>query len=192
MEMIFEQIREDLENRLKKKRYEHVLRVVDTAVRVNKDLNLGLDEEKVRYASLLHDCAKNLEEEYFQEYKEEYGLDYDTIFEVFPVAHAKLGAIAAKERYGVEDLEILEAIECHTMGKENMTLLDKLVFIADFIEPGRDFEDAKIVEKELYKDFDKGLLLSFKLQILHLIENDMVVGLDIMKAWNYLQRRVNG
>lgn len=191
MEMNFEDIKSDLSNILNRKRYEHVLRVNDTALKLNRDLNLNLDEDKIQYACLLHDCAKNVEDKYFEKYKDKYNLLYDKIFEIPVVAHATLGAIVAKERYGIEDEEVLEAIRCHTTGKENMSLLDKLLFISDFIEPGRNFGDADIVREEVYKNFDSAILLSLDLQIKHLINNNLIIDVNTIKARNYLQRSID-
>lgn len=190
MVMNLENIKKELKNVLQVKRYEHVIRVCDTAVRLNKDLSLGLDDKKIKLAALLHDCAKNNEEKYFNFYREKYNLK-ENIFEDFFIAHAILGEIVAKELYGVEDDEVLSAIRWHTTGTINMNLLEKLIFISDFIEPGRDFKDSKIVETKIYENFDKGILLCLNLTIKHLIDKNVIINLETIKARNYLQRRIN-
>lgn len=191
MVMSIKNIKEELKNVLQAKRYEHVLRVCDTAIKLNKDLNLDLDSEKIKLAALLHDCAKNNEEKYFDIYKEKYNLNKN-IFEEFALAHTILGEIVAKEFYGVEDKEILGAIRWHTTGTVNMNLLEKLIFISDFIEPGRNFKNSKIVEKKVYENFDEGILLCLDLTIKHLVDKNVIINLETIKARNYLQRRING
>lgn len=74
MALDFENIKNKLKKMLKLSRYEHVLRVNETALKLNRDLGLNIDEEKIQYSCLLHDCAKNNEEYYFEMYKENYNL----------------------------------------------------------------------------------------------------------------------
>lgn len=193
MVMQYDEISKKLKNLLKKSRYEHVLRVVDKAVEINKKYKFNLDEQKVRYAALLHDCAKNLEEKYFEEFKDKYNLDYDEVFEFKVLAHAILGVYVARDIYGIEDEEILGAIRWHTTGKEDMTDLEKIIYLADYIEPGRDFKDTiKKIEKALDKDFDFGLLMAMDLNIKYLIDKNAIINIESIKARNYLQRRFNG
>lgn len=186
MALSFEDIIEDLSKILKPKRFTHTLNVNKTALKINKMHKLGLNEDQIQYAALLHDCAKGVEEKYFEEYKEKYSLDYEKIFEIPPIAHAILGGIVAKERYGVKDPIVLDAIRWHTTGKENMTLLNKVLCAADFIEPGRDFEHAKIARKKVEKDFYDGLFYLFDVQIKHLEECGQDIDINTLKARDYL------
>lgn len=191
MAMSFVNIKIDLEKILRPERFEHVLRVNDTALKLNQELNLGLNEEKIQYACLLHDCAKHVEEKYFDEFKEKYKLDYNIVFETPALAHTILGPIVSKERYGMTNIDVLEAIRWHTTGKEDMSLLEKLVFTADYVEPGRDFNKLDKALKKLKDNFDEGILYLMNLQIKHLISKDAIINLDTIKARNFLQRRVN-
>lgn len=191
MEMNINDIKDRLKNDLKPSRYEHVLRVTDEALELNELLNLGINRDKVLYSAILHDCCKNVEEKYFNLLKEKYNLDKEYIFEDLAISHAKLGVYVAKDIYGIEDIEILEAIRWHTTGKEDMTLLEKLIFIADFTEPGRDFEDSKLVRKKVIEDLDGGVLLCLNLSIKHLVEKNVIIDIDTLKARNYLLRRIN-
>lgn len=183
---------ENLKNVLNKYRYEHVLRVVNTALELNNSLKLGLDENKIKYAAILHDCAKNVEEYYFEKLKDKYNLNKDVIFKDPKIAHAILGVYVAKDIYGVDDKEILGAIRWHTTGKENMSTLEKLIYISDLIEPGRDFkEDIKTIREALNKDFDNGILVGMDLNIKYLINKHVIIDLESIKARNYLQRSLN-
>ncbi|MFM1536098.1 bis(5'-nucleosyl)-tetraphosphatase (symmetrical) YqeK, partial [Helcococcus ovis] len=191
MALDFENIKNKLKKMLKLSRYEHVLRVNETALKLNRDLGLNIDEGKIQYSCLLHDCAKNNEEYYFEMYKEKYNLIKKEIFRLPLLAHTILGPIVAKEEYGIEDKEILDAIRWHTTGKENMTPLEKLVFIADYIEPGRSFETVDEVRKKVYENFDLGILLSLNNQIKYLISINAIIDLNTIEARNYLQRSIN-
>ena len=189
--MKIERVKEQLKSDLKEARYNHVLRVTDEAFKLNQLLNLGLDDRKVILAALLHDCAKNNEEKYFNEFKNKYNLKREEVFKDFTLAHAILGVYVAMEVYGVYDPEILDAIRWHTTGKEDMTLLEKIIFIADFTEPGRNFKEATLVRNEVLKDLDKGILLCLDLTIKYLIQKHVIINIETLKARNYLLRRVN-
>lgn len=191
MVMKIEQVKEQLKTDLKEARYNHVLRVTDEAFKLNQLLNLGLDDRKVIMAALLHDCAKNNEEKYFNEFKKKYNLKREEVFEDFTLSHAILGVYVAMEIYGVYDPEILDAIRWHTTGKEDMTLLEKIIFIADFTEPGRDFKESALVRNQTLKDLDKGILLCLDVTIKYLIEKHVIINIETLKARNYLLRRVN-
>lgn len=191
MAMKIELIKDNLKSDLKDSRYNHVLRVTEEALELNKLLNLELDEKKVMLAALLHDCAKNNEEKYFEEFKSKYNLKREEVFADIALAHAILGVYVAKEIYEVNDPEILDAIRWHTTGKEDMTLLEKLIFISDFTEPGRNFEDSILVRNKVLEDLDKGILLCLDTTIEYLIKIRVIINIETLKARNYLLRRVN-
>ncbi|MGY3776899.1 bis(5'-nucleosyl)-tetraphosphatase (symmetrical) YqeK [Helcococcus sueciensis] len=191
MAMKIELIKDNLKSDLKDSRYNHVLRVTEEALELNKLLNLELDEKKVMLAALLHDCAKNNEEKYFEEFKSKYNLKREEVFADIALAHAILGVYVAKEIYEVNDPEILDAIRWHTTGKEDMTLLEKLIFISDFTEPGRNFEDSILVRNKVLEDLDKGILLCLDTTIEYLIKKRVIINIETLKARNYLLRRVN-
>lgn len=191
MAMKIELIKDNLKSDLKDSRYNHVLRVTEEALELNKLLNLELDEKKVMLAALLHDCAKNNEAKYFEEFKSKYNLKREEVFADIALAHAILGVYVAKEIYEVNDPEILDAIRWHTTGKEDMTLLEKLIFISDFTEPGRNFEDSILVRNKVLEDLDKGILLCLDTTIEYLIKKRVIINIETLKARNYLLRRVN-
>ena len=191
MAMKIELIKDNLKSDLKDSRYDHVLRVTEEALELNKLLNLELDEKKIMIAALLHDCAKNNEEKYFEEFKSKYNLKREEVFSDIALADAILGVYVAKEIYEVNDPEILDAIRWHTTGKEDMTLLEKLIFISDFTEPGRNFEDSILVRNKVLEDLDKGILLCLDTTIEYLIKKRVIINIETLKARNYLLRRVN-
>ena len=191
MAIKIELLKEKLKSDLKEARYNHVLRVTDEAFKLNQLLNLGLDDRKVIIAALLHDCAKSNEEKYFNEFKNKYNLKREEVFKDFNVSHAILGVYVAMEVYDINDPEILDAIRWHTTGKADMTLLEKIIFIADFTEPDRNFKESALVRNEVLKDLDKGILLCLDLTIEHLIQKHVIINIETLKARNYLLRRVN-
>ncbi len=129
-------LREDL----KPKRLKHTIGVVDTAVVLAKEW--GCDLEKARLAALLHDCAKYLDKEVKCSLCAKYDVSVSNIeFANSELLHAKAGALLAYERYKIEDRDVLSAIFYHTTGKPNMSLLEQIIFVADYIEPGRVHSD---------------------------------------------------
>ena len=131
----------EIQNKLKlvldEPRYQHTIGVMYTAG--SMAMAFGYPIEKAMLAGLLHDCAKCItNEEKINLCKEHHIAISDAEYANVSLLHAKAGAILAKTLYGVEDLEILHAIQVHTTGEPNMSLLDKIIYIADYIEPNRD------------------------------------------------------
>ena len=146
---------EKLKTMLTPERFAHSLGVRDMAVHLAK--LYGADEKKAEIAGLLHDNAKNMDNIY------ERCLDLEVELDEFEMrnpalVHAKLGAETAKCEFGISDIEIISAIRWHTIGRENMSLLEKIIFVADLTEPGRNFPDVIEIRKIAEKDIDKALL----------------------------------
>lgn len=125
-----------LKSSISESRYLHTLGVIETAAELSA--LFGADTDKARLAALLHDAAKRMTVRDMIEVSIEEGFAPDE-FELLapPVLHAPAGAAIAKRVYGVEDPEILNAIRAHTIGCLKPGKLDAILFVADFIEPGR-------------------------------------------------------
>lgn len=129
-------IRRKLIAELDKERYEHTLGVMYTAA--SMAMCHGADVEQALLAGLLHDCAKCIPGENKIKMCEKYHLNVSEVERENPsLLHAKLGAFLAAKKYHIEDKEIINAIASHTTGHPHMTLLEKIIYIADYIEPGR-------------------------------------------------------
>lgn len=144
----------ELKKMLKPERFLHSLGVRDTAVKMAEIF--GADHEKARIAGLLHDNAKNLDSQYERCRDLEVGLDE---FELANPAlvHAKLGAETAKCIFGITDRDIISAIRRHTVGASGMTLLEKIIFVADLTEPGRNFPDLEHLRALASSDIDRAV-----------------------------------
>ncbi len=153
---------EKLKKMLKPERFIHSLGVRDTAVKMAEIF--GADIEKARISGLLHDNAKNMDKLYERCCDLEVELD-ELEKENIGLVHAKLGAETAKCEFGITDSEILNAIRWHTLGKPDMSLLEKIVFVADLVEPGRCFPDLEKLRKLAFSDIDKALLECVKATI---------------------------
>lgn len=148
-------LRKAMEKELEPKRYEHTLGVAYTAA--NLAMVHGEDVEKALTAGMLHDCAKcmSFEKQLSVCTKNHVKLSEAEAMEDSPLIHAKAGSVLANTKYGVTDEDILNAIRYHTTGRPDMSLLEKIVYIADYIEPGRKHaENLTQVRRLAYKDLD--------------------------------------
>ena len=137
IELMLQEIQEKLKKALDEPRYEHTVGVMYTAG--SMAMAFGYSIEIAMLAGLLHDCAKCIPNEEKVRLCEEHGVAIsEAEYANQSLLHAKAGAILAKSVYGIEDTEILHAIQVHTTGEPNMSLLDKIIYIADYIEPNRD------------------------------------------------------
>ena len=141
--MITEQIitlRKQLKSKLDPMRYEHSVSVSFTCTALA--MRYGYDIKKAELAGLMHDCAKRFtDSELIQKCQKHNVPLTEAEIKAPAVIHAKYGAFLAENKYGIQDAEIISAIACHTTGKPDMTTLDKILYIADYIEPRRDKAD---------------------------------------------------
>lgn len=134
--MNYEKLEKQLKKELDNDRFRHTIGVAHTAAALA--MRFGYDMDKAYLAGLLHDCAKCISNDKKLLLCEKNKLEVSEIEKQSPfLLHAKLGSFLAKEKYGVEDEEILSAIRWHTTGHAQMTLLEKIIYIADYIEPNR-------------------------------------------------------
>ena len=148
---------------LKHKRIPHVLGTEQEANRLAE--RYGADVEKARVAALLHDCTKRLDMEEQLALCRQYGIRLDALEQqALKLLHAKTGAAIARDVFGVDD-EIYRAIWWHTTGHAGMTLLEKIMYLADYIEPSRDFPGVDKLRAVCYKDLDEGLLMGLEMTI---------------------------
>ena len=148
---------------LKHKRIPHVLGTEQEAIRLAE--RYGADVEKARVAALLHDCTKRLDMEEQLALCRQYGIQLDALEQqALKLLHAKTGAAIARDVFGVDD-EIYRAIWWHTTGHAGMTLLEKIMYLADYIEPSRDFPGVDKLRAVCYKDLDEGLLMGLEMTI---------------------------
>ena len=141
--MITEQIitlRKQLKSKLDPMRFEHSVSVSFTCTALA--MRYGYDIQKAELAGLMHDCAKRFTDSELIQKCQKHGVALtEAEIKAPAVIHAKYGAYLAENKYGIQDPEIISAIACHTTGKPDMTALDKILYIADYIEPRRDKAD---------------------------------------------------
>lgn len=159
---------ENMQGRLGKYRFEHTKRVLKAALELAEINNADL--EKVKKAALLHDIAKKLSRTEIKELLDNSGWEIDELeWSLAAVLHAPAGAELARIEYGIDDYDILEAIRYHTLGHPEMGITAQIIYAADFIEEGRNFEGLKEIQKAVKEDLSRGIYLitssSIKYQI---------------------------
>ena len=187
--MNYEGIKLKVESRLTPKRFKHVLGVVEAAKKLGKIYDESI--EKVQLGAILHDYAKNMKIEELLEVATKNNIQLDEIeIESSELIHGKVGAFLVKNDLKIEDEDILNAIENHTMGRKNMSKLEKIICLADYIEPGRAFPGVEKLRKLAGKDLDKALLKALDNTIKYLIEEGQVIHPRTLETRNYLLKIV--
>ncbi|MGE5328420.1 MAG: bis(5'-nucleosyl)-tetraphosphatase (symmetrical) YqeK [Deltaproteobacteria bacterium] len=183
--MTYEQMTKKLMGMLSQKKYEHCIAVKDSAVKLA--FIHGADAEKASIAGLLHDCAKCMTEQELLKKAEEFGILLDDVSKrEAGILHAAIGAEIAEREFEVTDTDILNAIKSHTTGKENMNLLDKIIYIADYISEDRNFKGIKDLRKVAQEDLNAGVLMGMDFTIGHVISKGRLIHIETIKARNAL------
>ncbi|WP_252234404.1 bis(5'-nucleosyl)-tetraphosphatase (symmetrical) YqeK [Clostridium sp. ZS1] len=173
-----------LKDNLKQNRYNHTLGVVETAKKLAK-IN-GISIEKAEIAAFAHDVAKNLSLEKMQSIIDKNNLELtNTEKENSNLWHSIIAPIEARNKLEIDNEEILDAIRWHTTGKENMSILTKIIYIADMIEPGRDFPGVEKIRKTTFENLDAGVLLGLTESMKDLLNRNLIIDLNTIKARNY-------
>lgn len=173
-----------LEKALKDKRFQHVLRVEETAIKLAEQY--GVDVEKASIAGLCHDYAKQRPDEDFIAEIKKKGLNPLLLDYGNAIWHGVVGAELIKDELGIWDEDILNAVRHHTTGAPVMTKLEQVIYMADYIEPGRDFVGVKKARVITAANLQAGVAYQTKHTLAYLIENGKPVypkTIDTYNAW---------
>ncbi|MDN5347292.1 MAG: hypothetical protein PWP65_856 [Clostridia bacterium] len=166
-------------------RYHHSLRVAEVSQELAARFSLSVP--KARTAALLHDYARDLPPGELVALARKGGLIQNPLEERAPVLlHGPVGAWLIERDLGVIDPEILEAVACHTVGRPGMGPLARLIYLADAIEPGRDYPGVSSLRELAKKDLDAALAEAFKASILYILSKRQLLHPLTVEAWNYL------
>lgn len=169
------------------KRYYHSLEVANIALKLNEHLNLKLEETVVYLASILHDCAKLYSKDKLWDILVEFKdiLNLESIKNYPSIWHSFAGKKVAKDYYNITDENILSAIFYHTTGKPNMTTLEKLIFVSDYIEESRTGDYVLVARKACFKNLNYGVYIVLKQMIEYLNSNNYDICSLTLDAFNY-------
>lgn len=164
-----EQIKIELEKSVGAKLCGHCIRTMEEAEKLA--IVYSVDVEKAKLAGLLHDCGKL------------WNKHFDNLM------HAKIGAELAKNTYNIEDVDILNAIRYHTTGRETMSILEKIIYIADKIEPNRNFEGVEEMRVLAYENINEAIIKSLMSTIAYVKQKNLQLDKESLKTLNYLNKR---
>lgn len=182
-----EKIRRAMEKELPAGRYTHTLGVAFTASCLAMAHGIN-DLESTMTAGLLHDCAKAMHGSEMVSICEKFHLNMTAVERNNPTSllHAKVGAYLAEHKYGVKDADILNAIRYHTTGRPNMGRLEKIIFIADYIEPSRkQIADLDYVRRLAYQDLDRTMEKILADTLAYLQKKDDKIDEMTVKTYHY-------
>lgn len=178
-------IRKKMEKTLDSKRFEHTLGVAYTAaslaMRYEEDVNRALT------AGLLHDCAKCISNEKKIAICEKHNIPINDVERESPfLLHAKVGSYLAMKQFNIHDQDIINAILNHTTGRPGMSALEKIVYVADYIEPGRkQAPNLKLIRKTAFRDLDKALLQILGDTLQYLKNNGIPIDTMTQKTYDF-------
>ena len=162
MKYNFNELKEIVKSKMSLKRFTHTLGVVEMSEKLAKIYNA--DIEKCKVAALLHDICKEMDIEYIKNICKNNFMNElsEEDLENNEILHGFAGAYYVKNELGVDDKEILNAIKYHTVGTKNMTLIEKIVYIADAKEYGRNYPSGVEIREETFKNLDRGILMEIE------------------------------
>lgn len=184
-----EQMIEKLKSMVSERRFQHSLRVRDTAVELAKIY--GVDQEKASTAAILHDCAKGYNCEELLQLCDEFNIEIDEVTKLHKqLIHAPLGAKVAETQFGITDPDILNAIHYHTTGRADMSMLEKIICTSDYIEPKRAFEGVAEIRELAFVDINRALFVAFGMTINYIISNNYILHPMTVIARNDLLKKI--
>jgi predicted HD superfamily hydrolase involved in NAD metabolism len=183
--LTIDEMKDILEKALPHKRFQHSLYVYETALKMGKHFHGDMD--KIGVAALLHDCGREIPTRDSFMYALTHQIPMDFVEEHQPILlHAKLGRYFARDKYGVTDPEILDAIAQHTTGAANMTQTSMIVYLADLLEPTRDFKGIKELREVAKQDLELAMLKAMEHTMQYLLTYDLLVHPDCLDGYNQL------
>lgn len=169
-------------------RYQHTLGVMETAIILAKQV--GADEQKAELAAIFHDYAKFRPKEEMKEIIRTQGFPQDLLEYNAELWHAPAGAYLVEKEAGITDTEVLTAIRYHTSGRPGMSLLEKVIYLADYIEPGRHFPGVEEVRQMAKENLEKALIKSVQNTITFLMKKNQPIYPETFQAYNDLVKKL--
>ncbi|MED3648157.1 bis(5'-nucleosyl)-tetraphosphatase (symmetrical) YqeK [Halalkalibacterium halodurans] len=165
-------------------RYQHTIGVMETAIDLAK--LYGADQQKAELAAIFHDYAKFRDKNEMRTLIREKLSQQDILFYGDELLHAACGAYYVREEVGIEDEDVLQAIRFHTTGRPNMSLLEKIIFLADYIEPNRQFPGVEKVRTQAKTDLNGAIISSLVNTITFLLKKNQPIYPDTLATYNQL------
>jgi predicted HD superfamily hydrolase involved in NAD metabolism len=165
-------------------RYVHTIGVMETAIQLAQ--HYGEDSKKAEIAAIFHDYAKFRPKEEMKQIIKEQKMPSQLLEHNSELWHAPVGAYLVKKEVGITDQDVLNAITYHTSGRPNMTLLEKIIYVADYIEPGRHFPGVEEVRELAQSNLEQALIKSLQNTIIFLLKKNQAVYPETIQTYNSL------
>lgn len=176
-----------VKEQLTEHRYTHTIGVMETAITLAEQY--GADVKKAELAAIFHDYAKFRPKEEMATIIVEQNMPAELLDYHSELWHAPVGAYLVEKEVGIKDGEILNAIQYHTSGRPGLTLLEKIIYLADYIEPGRHFPGVEEVRQLAKNDLDQALLRAIQNTILFLMKKNQRIYPDTFHTYNDLVKK---
>ncbi|MBC6695986.1 bis(5'-nucleosyl)-tetraphosphatase (symmetrical) YqeK [Terrisporobacter mayombei] len=188
--MNYKDIEYKLKEMLPERRLKHSMNVSQCAVKLSEIY--GYDMEKAKLAGLIHDCAKYFNDDQVKDSIKKFNIELDSLEENnISLSHSVIGSYVIQETFNINDEDIINAVRYHTTGRENMTILEKIIYMADLIEEGRKFPLVDKLRELAYNgSLDEALLLSFNNTIKFVMDNNQLIHPRTVSARNYILREI--
>ncbi|MFE5426991.1 bis(5'-nucleosyl)-tetraphosphatase (symmetrical) YqeK [Peribacillus simplex] len=173
-----------VKEQITERRYIHTLGVVESAIELAE--RYGADVKKAELAAIFHDYAKFRPKEEMEQIIIDEKMDPALLEYNMELWHAPVGAYLVKKEAGIQDAEILDAIAYHTSGRVGMSLLDKVVYLADYIEPGRSFPGVDEVRQTAKQNLDHAVIQALRNTVVFLMKRNQAIYPDTFKTYNDL------
>lgn len=178
----YEKLHNEVKKRLSEKRFKHSESVVKRAIEYAQIYNIDINT--VKLVAIAHDIAKELTSEEVNKYVQKYNIVFDNIEKMNgDLIHAKIGAYICKNEYNFTD-DMINAIKYHTTGRTNMSILEKIIYLADATEENKIYCSSNYVDI-VKKDINQGMIQIVKWVINKLLENNKLVHPDSIECYNY-------
>jgi predicted HD superfamily hydrolase involved in NAD metabolism len=181
---------EIVKTQLTEHRYVHTIGVMETSIKLAEQY--GADKKKAELAAIFHDYAKFRPKDEMKQIIIEQNMPSLLLEYNSELWHAPVGAYLAEKEAGIQDAEVLDSIRYHTSGRIGMTLLDKIIYLADYIEPGRHFPGVDEVRAMAEESLDNALLQAMKNTIQFLMKKNQPVFPDTFNAYNSMVKNSGG
>ena len=181
-----------IQERMGQRRYIHSINVAESAVELAR--HYGADAEKAEIAGILHDCCKEIPREEMLQIMTQGGIILDAVEQgASKLWHPIAGSVYARDTLGIKDEDIINAIRYHTTGRAGMSLLEKVIFIADFISAERDYDGVDIMREKAFECLEDAMLFGLQFTITDLAKRKMTIHSNALACYNdvimYLEKK---
>jgi len=177
-------IKKIIRHNLSDEKYEHSIGVMSSAKQLAQ--KYGANVEKAELTGLLHDITKEYSKEQHRNVIEKYNINLDELEKTEKkLWHSITGSYLVKNEI-IDDDEIFNAVRYHTTGRADMSLLEKIIYVADFIEPNRDYDDVEYYRKKAFENLDTAFFEGVKWNLIEILQKNKIAHINTLNAYNFM------